>query len=135
MVERCDECVPRHLQPAARIVARHRMIRTAMPSLSQVLARLRKASRQSRPTSLRVPALILRRVTWHRMSFSEPLVCSGVSGRSKHHQQLVFVGMQSCQQAVERDEAGAAQKDAVEPGAQRDRPALTPRIRRAGSSL
>src|SRR5664279_2953269 len=94
-----------------------------MPSLSQVLARLRKASRQSRPTSLRVPALILRRVTWHRMSFSEPLVCSGVSGRSKHHQQLVFVGMQSCQQAVERDEAGAAQKDAVEPGAQRDRPA------------
>ena len=33
-----------------------------MPSLSQVLARLRKALRQSRPTSLRVPALILRRV-------------------------------------------------------------------------
>jgi hypothetical protein len=85
-----------------------------MPSLSQVLARLRKASRQSRPTSLRVPVLILRRVTWHWMSFSKPLVCSGVSGRSKHHQQLVFVvfvGMQSCQQAVERDEAGAAQKD------------------------
>src|SRR5262245_26867876 len=32
--------------------------------------------------SLRVPALTLRRVTWQRMSFSDPLVCSGISGRS-----------------------------------------------------
>ena len=53
-----------------------------MPSLAQVLARPRKASRQSRPVSLRVPPLILRLVTWQRMSFSEPLVWSGISGRS-----------------------------------------------------
>src|SRR5215218_2215764 len=53
-----------------------------MPSLSQLLARLRKASRQFRPTSLGVPPLTLRRVTWQRISFSEPLVCSGVEPRS-----------------------------------------------------
>ena len=42
----------------------------------------RKASRQSRPASLRAPPLMSRLVTWHRMSFSEPLVWSGMSGRS-----------------------------------------------------
>src|ERR1700739_555047 len=45
-----------------------------MPSVVQVLARPRKASRQSRPRSLRVPPLILRLVTWQRMSFSEPFL-------------------------------------------------------------
>src|SRR5689334_19344253 len=53
-----------------------------MPNLAQVFARPRKASRQSRPSSLRVPPLTLRLVTWHRMSRSEPLVCSGMSGSS-----------------------------------------------------
>src|SRR5882757_568836 len=53
-----------------------------MPSLAQVFLRPRKASRQSRPTSLRVPPLTLRLVTWQRMSFSDPLVCRGISGRS-----------------------------------------------------
>src|SRR4051795_9982885 len=54
-----------------------------MACFAQVLAKPRKASRQSRPRSLRVPALTLRRVRWERMSFSEPLVCSGTSGRSR----------------------------------------------------
>ena len=54
-----------------------------MPSFAQVLLRPRKASRQSRPVSLLVPPLIFRLVTWQRMSFSEPLVCSGISGRSR----------------------------------------------------
>src|SRR5258708_4620250 len=53
-----------------------------MPSFAQVLLRPRKASRQSRPASLRVPPLILRLVTWQRTSFSEPLVFSGISGLS-----------------------------------------------------
>jgi len=53
-----------------------------MPSFAQVLLRPRKASRQSRPGSLRVPPLTLRLVTWQRTSFSDPLVCSGISGRS-----------------------------------------------------
>ena len=46
-----------------------------MPSFAQVLLRPRKASRQSRPTSLLVPPLTFRLVTWQRTSFSEPLVC------------------------------------------------------------
>ncbi len=36
-----------------------------------------------RKASLRVPPLTFGRVTWARMSFSEPLVCSGISGRSR----------------------------------------------------
>ena len=34
------------------------------------------------PDVAAVPPLTLRRVTWARMSFSDPLVCSGISGRS-----------------------------------------------------
>src|SRR3954454_7161957 len=45
-------------------------------------------------------------------------------GTVQHHQQLIFVGMQPYQQAVQGDEARAAEKDAVEPGAQGDRAAL-----------
>src|ERR1700688_4619348 len=51
-----------------------------MPSFAQVLLRPRKASRQSRPVSLLVPPLTFRLVTWQRTSFSDPLVCSGISG-------------------------------------------------------
>ena len=89
-----------------------------MPSLAQVLARPRKASRQSRPGSLRVPPLILRLVTWQRMSFSEPLVWSGISGRSSTISNSGLLACSRCEQAVERGEAGAAAEDAVEPGAQ-----------------
>ena len=46
------------------------------------LGQPRKASRQSRPASLCVPLLIFRLVTQARMSFSEPLVWSRISGRS-----------------------------------------------------
>ena len=53
-----------------------------MPSLAQVCIKPRNASRQSRPASLWVPPLILRLMTWQRMSRSEPFVCSGISGRS-----------------------------------------------------
>jgi hypothetical protein len=53
-----------------------------MPSFAQVLLRPRKASRQSRPISLLVPPLTFRLVTWQRTSFSEPLVCSGITDRS-----------------------------------------------------
>src|ERR1700722_17641105 len=53
-----------------------------MPSFLHVLASLRNASRQSRPMSLWVPPLTWRLVTWQRMSFFDPLVCSGISGRS-----------------------------------------------------
>ena len=42
----------------------------------------RKASRQSRRWTVRVPLLTLRLVTWQRISRSEPSVWSGISGRS-----------------------------------------------------
>ena len=40
------------------------------------------ANAETESASLRVPPLISRLVTWQRMSFSEPLVWSGISGRS-----------------------------------------------------
>jgi hypothetical protein len=48
--------------------------------------------------SLRVPPLTLRRVTWARMSFSEPLVCSGISGRSSTRSSSGLVGVQALEQ-------------------------------------
>ena len=89
-----------------------------MLSFPQVLASPRKASRQSRPVSLWVPPLTCRLVTWQRMSFSEPLVCSGISGVVEHHQQLGLVGVQPLKQAVEGGETGTAPEDAVEARAQ-----------------
>ena len=55
------------------------LITTGPESMGQVFIRPRNPSRQSRPMSERVPALILRRVTRQRRSFSEPLVCNGIS--------------------------------------------------------
>jgi hypothetical protein len=83
-----------------------------MPSFAQVLLRPRKASRQSRPISLLVPPLTFRLVTWQRTSFSELLVCSGISGRSSTMSTLV--GMKPCEQTIEGDESGLAREDAVE---------------------
>ena len=42
----------------------------------------------------------------------------------QHHQQFGLIGMQPRQQAIQRDEAGAAKEDAVEACAQRGRPAF-----------
>jgi hypothetical protein len=87
----------------------------AMPSLAQVFAKLRKASRQSRLVSLRVPPLIFRLMMWQRMSFSDPLVWSGISGRSRTRRSS---GVEAGEQAVEGNETGAALEDAMEAGAQ-----------------
>jgi hypothetical protein len=51
-----------------------------MACLAQVFMSPGKASRAPRPASERVPAEILRRVTWQRIPLSEPFVCSGISG-------------------------------------------------------
>ena len=72
----------------------------------------RKATRQSRPASERVPPLILRRVTWQRMSFSEPKVVQRDVGPVEHHQELRLVGMQPFQRPIEGGVAGALIEDA-----------------------
>src|SRR5210317_1112508 len=53
------------------------------PNLRQVFFKLVKVSRQRRPDSLRVLPLILRFLTYSRIAFSAPLLCKGISGRSK----------------------------------------------------
>src|SRR3954466_5420478 len=59
-----------------------REFQKTIPRFFHVLPRPRTPSRQSGPTSLRVPPLTFRLVTTPRTSFSEPLVWSGISGRS-----------------------------------------------------
>src|SRR5271157_822703 len=86
-----------------------------MPFLEQVLMMPRKASRQSRPASLRVPPLISRLVTWQRMSFSEPLVCSGISGLSSTLSNSALLARRRASKTVEGGEAGLAAEDAIEP--------------------
>src|SRR5512143_1755055 len=50
------------------------------PSLAQVLSSNRKVSRACFPISARVSPKILRLVTQPRLSHSQPLVCSRISG-------------------------------------------------------
>ena len=86
--------------------------------MAQVLARPRKASRQSRPASLRVPPLIF---ALGDLAADVVLRAVGVErdfGPVEHHQQFGLVGVQPGEQAVEGDEAGPALEDAVEAGAQ-----------------
>ena len=54
-----------------------------MPNLRQVFFKLVNVSRHCRPDSLRVLPLILRFLTYSRIAFSAPLLCKGMSGRSK----------------------------------------------------
>src|SRR5271170_5616220 len=79
----------------------------------QVLARPSMASRAWRPFSLTVPPEILRLVTKARMSFSEAVVLSGISGLSSTRRSSSFAPEQALRQTVERRIAGAALEDAI----------------------
>lgn len=57
-----------------------RYFQNEIPSLRQVFFRLAKVSRHRRPGSLRVQPLILRFLTYSRMSRSLKLLCNGISG-------------------------------------------------------
>ena len=66
-----------------------------MASLEQVFSRLRKVSRARLPAAERVSPEILRLVTKLRTSFSEPLVCSGMSGRSRTRSSSSLLGQKA----------------------------------------
>src|SRR5205085_5376895 len=95
------------------------------------LARPRKASRQSRPVSLRVPPLILRLVITARSTadlalgdLAADVVFGAVGvkrdlGAVEHHQQFGFIGVQPGEQSIEGGKAGLALEKSVEAGAQR----------------
>src|SRR3954466_5445728 len=97
------------------------------PSFWQVFIRLKNTSRQSRPMSLRVPPLTLRRVTWARMSFSDPLVCSGISGRSSTRRSS---GLLACNRASSRSRTT---KPVRRPNRRSNRARSSARRRRVGS--
>src|SRR5215510_1918405 len=85
----------------------------------QVFASPSMISRASRPLRLTVPPEIFLLVTKARISFSEALVLSGISGRSRTRSKTIFVAEQSSERPVEHHVAGcAALEDEVEAGAQ-----------------
>ena len=67
-----------------------------IPDFLQILTRPRNPLRQSRRRSWRVPTLTLRLVTCGRTSFSEPLVWSGISGRSRNYGDKITVTALDC---------------------------------------
>jgi len=89
-----------------------------MPSFQQVVFRLGKVSRQRRPKSFRVPALILRFFADCRMSFSERSLSRGISSAIQHqqqNQQQIFVlGVDLPQSLVQLRVAGPLQEQPVE---------------------
>ena len=70
----------------------------------------------SRPVSERKPPLILRLVTWQRMSFSEPLVSKRDIRPFEGAEQLDLVGVEPSEQPVEGGKAGGGGEQPVKAG-------------------
>src|SRR6516225_1786868 len=105
-----------------------------MPSLAQVLLRLRNPSRQSRPVSLLVAAAHL---SFGDLTADIVLRSIGVQrnlGPIENHQQFALVGAEPSEQPVEDDEPGLAREDAVEACPQGS-PALSARILLVGFEI
>ena len=108
MVERFNDRVPRLLEPAAQIVPDRDAEFVAGPDETEEGVATIPADAASRPGADLAPCdltanAVLRAVGMER--YLRPV---------QHHQQLGLIGMQPLQQAIQRDEAGAAQEDAVE---------------------
>src|SRR3984957_8268156 len=112
-----NQPVPGHLQPAAQIIP-HRYaelvasLGEAQKRIAAIAADIAAGSGADLPPGDVTTDVIFGTVGVQRCF--RPI---------QHHQQLGFVGMQPLQQAVQRDEAGAAQEDAIKLFAQRDSPA------------
>ena len=118
MVERSNDDVPRHFEPAAQIVPDRDAelvagFSKAQKCVAAVTAPIAACPGADFPPRDITADIVLRPVGVER-DF-RPI---------QHHQQLELVGMQSRQQAVQRDKAGAAEQEAVEPGPQTNRLAL-----------
>ena len=92
IVERLNDNVPRRLEPAPQI---------APYGNAKLVAGLGQ-TQQGIATSLCVPAPTLRPVSWHRISFLEPLMWSGTSGRSSTISNSVLL---ACSRASSRTSA------------------------------
>lgn len=117
MVERLNDPVSRHLESAAEIVPDRDTEFVACLGETQESIAAVAADIAARPGADLAPRDVTTNIVLRTVGMKRDL-------RSvQHHQQLGFVGMQARQQAIQRDEAGAAEENAVEPGAQRDRSA------------
>jgi hypothetical protein len=107
-IERLDQDVPRHLEPVAQEVPQRDAELVAGLGQPQERISAVAAGIAARPGADLAPGdvatdIVLRPVGVQRRLW--PV---------QHRQQLGFVGVQALQQPVQRDEAGAAQEDAVE---------------------
>jgi hypothetical protein len=118
MVKRFNDRMPRHPEPAAQII----------PDLDTELVAGLDETEEGIAT---IPADV---APCSRADLAPRDLTANVVFRTigverdfrpvQHHQQLGLIGMQSCQQPIQRGEAGAAQEDAVEACAQRLSPPL-----------
>ena len=118
MVEWFDDCVPGDLEPAAQIIPDRDAelvagFAEAEESIAAIPPDVTPRSAADLPPRDVASDVILRSVGVQR-NF-RPF---------EHHQQLGLVGIQPRKQAIQRDEAGAAQEDTVETPAQYGGPAL-----------
>ena len=118
MVERLDVIASRHPEPAAEIIPDGdaelvTCLGEAQEGIAAITAGIAACPGADLPARDLTADVVLRAIGVERdlRAF-------------QHHQQLGLVGMQPRQQAIQRDEAGAAAEDPVEPRAQRQ--ALTP---------
>ena len=117
VIERLNQDVPRHLEPAAQIVPERDAklvagLGQAKKRITAIAASIAACSGADLAPGHVAADVVLRTVGVERDLW--PL---------QHHQQLRLVGMQPLEQAVQRDEAGAAKEDTVEPRAQGGSPA------------
>src|SRR3954465_5889959 len=104
LVERLDEYVAHHLEPAAPIIPDRD---------AEFVAGLGEAQESITAVAADIAARPGTDLTAGDVAADIVLRAVGVQwnlGTVQHHQQLVFVGMQPRQQAVQGDEAGAAEK-------------------------
>src|SRR5277367_6111279 len=118
MIERLNDNVSGHPEPAAQIVPDRDAelvagLGEAQKCVATIATDIAPCPGTDLPPRDIATDIVLRAVGVER--YFRPV---------QHHQQLRLVGMQPRQQAVQCDEAGAAEEDAVEPGTQRDPSAL-----------
>ena len=118
MVERCNDRVPRDLEPATQIIPdRDAELVACLDETEESIATI-PADVASRPGTDLAPRDVTADVVFGAVGVERYF------GPVQYHQQLGLVGVQPRQQAIQRGEACAAKEDAIEACAQRLSPPL-----------
>src|ERR1700738_3373727 len=118
VVERFDDRVPHHLEPAAQIIPDGDAEFVTCFGETEESVTAVPSDVASRPGADLAPRHLTANVVFRAVGVERDF------GSLQHHQQLGLVGMQARHQAIQRGKASAAKEDAVEACAQRLSPPL-----------